>query len=732
MKRPLVIITLFYAIAIVLLNYFGVTDKIPANDIARYAIGKTDCITGKIISAPEESRNRTTFILKCDKINESPAKGRILVNVYTDENVVSYGDIIEITGKFFRPSYASVPGTFDYKKYLLRKKIYAILSVYKPEEIRVLGSKPAYIMKMSLSLRKQILKSYNDNLLPQQAAILSGITIGERSGLTDYIQKIFVDAGIMHALVVSGSNVAFVALIFFWVFRKLFRLRKNISWSLLIPIIILYTLITGSNPPVVRATIMTLIVIMSVLLSRNSDVYQGLFFAAFVILLFNPHTLFEAGFQMSFIATLGIIYFFPKFQSAGYVKKLPAAGQWIIGVFFASLAAQIAIFPLMAYYFNKVSIIAIISNLFILPLVGLLLGAGFTLYAASLIGGPVLLITAKITGLLVSLVTVLVDFFANIPHSTLRTPTPSIYFIAVFYIVSFGIPKMRNFLWRTGVFLAGGALLAVFGYNQLFKSTGSFKMTFLDVKLGDAIYCEFPDGSNMLIDGGGNWNSKYDIGEATISPFLWNKGVIKIDTVILTHTHFNHYQGLIAVIKNFKIGHFITAGETSDEAEYIELMKAIANKNIPLRIITAGENIGTGSVKTEVLWPEKIRERESADDNSVALKFSYGTFSALLCSDIPKMAQNKLTENDISADILMIPGHGKKKLLLDFLNQVEPEYAIISTDRTSDAVADELSWYKTMNTAEDGTISVESDGSNYKIRKTRQTAPMEMIIQEFN
>ena len=732
MKRPLVIVTLFYVIVIVLLNFLGVMDKIPADNIARYAIGHTNCTAGKVISDPEESQNKTSFVLKCQKIDGKTAKGLILVNVYTDENTVSYGDIIEITGKFFRPSYTSVPGAFDYKKYLLRKKIYAILSVYKPEDIRVLGSEPAYLLKLSLNLRERILKSYKDNLLPQQAAVLSGITIGERSGLTDYIQKIFIDAGIMHALVVSGSNVAFVALIFFWVFRKLFRLKKNISWGLLIPIIILYTLITGSNPPVVRATIMTLIVIMSVLLSRNSDVYQGLFFAAFVILLFNPLTLFEAGFQMSFIATFGIIYFFPKFQSAGYVRELPAAVQWTLGVFFASLSAQIAIFPLMAYYFNKVSIIAIVSNLFILPLIGLLLGAGFTLYAASLIGGPILLITAKLTGLLVSLVTVLVDFFANIPHSTLRAPTPSIYFIAVFYFIVFGIPKMKNFLWRTGVLIAGGALLAVFGYNTVFRSTGNFKITFIDVGLGDAVYCEFPDGSNMLIDGGGNWNSKYDIGEATISPFLWNKGVTKIDRMILTHAHFNHYQGLTAVVKNFKIKNFIMTAGTSDEAEYLELMKIIADKKIPVTRITAGENIETGRVKTEVLWPEKLRD--NTDENSIVLKFTYGTFSALLCGDISKIVQNKLTEEEISADILMVPGHGKKKLLLDFLNQVEPEYAIISTDNPSDAVTEQLSWYKTMSTAEWGTISVEveSDGSNYKIKKTRQTAPMEMIIQEFN
>jgi competence protein ComEC len=211
---------------------------------------------------------------------------------------------------------------------------------------------------------------------------------------------------------------------------------------------------------------------------------------------------------------------------------------------------------------------------------------------------------------------------------------------------------------------------------------------------------------------------------------LWKKGVSEIDTVILTHTHFNHYQGLTAVVRNFKINNFITTGETSDEPEYLELLKIIAERKIPIRRISAGETIETDGVKTDVLWPDKLKD--NTDDNSMALKLTYGGFSALLCGDISRIIQNRLTEKDIMADILMVPGHGKKKLLLDFLNQVEPDCAIMSTDMPSEAVTEQLGWYKTMSTAEAGTITVESDGKNYKLSKTRQAAPMEMIVQEFN
>ncbi|MDO8734441.1 MAG: ComEC/Rec2 family competence protein, partial [Elusimicrobiota bacterium] len=357
MKRPLIAITVSYILVIVLIEMLGILNKIPTGNIARQSTGDTAVITGKIISEPEESDSKTSFILKATKINGTDTKGNVLVNYYAEENNFSYGDIVEITGKFFRPDTPSVPGTFDYKKYLFRKRINALLSVFKNYDIKIIDRKPFFIRQLSLKLRQDILDAYEKNLLPQQAAVLSGITIGEKSGLTTYIQKIFIDAGVMHVLVVSGSNVAFVSVIFFWIFRSILRLKKKISLGLLIPIILLYAMITGANPPVLRATIMTLIVIFALLLSRNADVYQGIFLAALIILIYNPLTLFEAGFQMSFAATLGIIYFFPIFQSAMKIHKLPKFFNWFLSVFLASFSAQIAIVPLMAYYFNKVSII---------------------------------------------------------------------------------------------------------------------------------------------------------------------------------------------------------------------------------------------------------------------------------------------------------------------------------------------------------------------------------------
>ncbi|HAX61419.1 MAG TPA: DNA internalization-related competence protein ComEC/Rec2 [Elusimicrobia bacterium] len=731
MKRPLIAITVSYILIIVLMEMLGILNKIPAGNIARQSTGDIAVITGKIISEPEESNSKTSFILKTIKINGTDTKGNVLVNYYAEENNFSYGDIVEITGKFFRPDTPSVPGTFDYKKYLFRKRIYALLSVFHKNDIRIIDKKPFFIRQLSLKLRQQILDAYEKNLHPSQAAVLSGITIGEKSGLTTYIQKIFIDAGVMHVLVVSGSNVAFVSIIFFWIFRSILRLKKKISLGLLIPIILLYAMITGANPPVLRATIMTLIVIFALLLSRNADVYQGIFLAAFIILIYNPLTLFEAGFQMSFAATLGIIYFFPIFQSALKIHKLPKFFNWLISVFLASLSAQIAILPLMAYYFNKVSIIALVSNLVILPMIGISLGAGFALYFASLIGTQLLFIVSKLTGGVVSLITYLVDMFANVPYSTIRIPTPSIYFILLFYIIVVGLPKIKNYIWKRVIILSFGILILLPVLNYFSKNAGAknLEITFIDVGLGDAVYCRFPDGSNMLIDGGGDWGAKYDIGETVVSPFLWNKGVTKIDTVILTHPHLNHYQGFIAVCNNFKVKKFITTGEISKEDEYLELMKILRKKKIITEKISAGVHFNIGNISVDVLNPEKILP--DTDDNSIVMKLSYNDFSILFCGDITRKIQNILTSKNVASTVLFVPSHGKKRLLLDFLLKISPEYAIISTDMPASKVLEQLNWCKLFATSASGTLTVYTDGRYWKIKETIKDMPMDMIILDF-
>jgi competence protein ComEC len=385
----------------------------------------------------------------------------------------------------------------------------------------------------------------------------------------------------------------------------------------------------------------------------------------------------------------------------------------------------------MAYYFNKVSIIAIVSNLVILPVIGILLAAGFAMFFADMLGPVALLPVAKITGWLISLVAYFVNMFAAVPHATVRVPTPALYYIALFYVIIIGIPRFKNYIWKRVVIGALALTVGIFAFRTYVTYEKGLSITFIDVGLGDSIFCEFPDGTNMLVDGGGNWSGKYDIGESVLSPFLWNKGVLKIDRVVVTHPHYNHFQGLLAVCRNFKIGKFITTYETSEEAEYVELIRILKSNSVPIELVSAGASIKAGGAVAEVLWPED-KLRSDSDENSIVLRIAYGNFSALLCSDITRIIQNKLTEKDIASRVLLVPNHGKKLLLLDFLTKVSPELAVMSSNSPSRQVWEQFEGTRVLTTAASGTITVHTNGKSTKIKEMVPDAPIDMIIQDIN
>ncbi|MBN1383908.1 MAG: DNA internalization-related competence protein ComEC/Rec2 [Elusimicrobia bacterium] len=717
MKKPLILITIIYILIIIAAGELGILDKIPKADIARQATGINVKIQGRIISVPEEKTNRISFILDTNSINGKTVKGKVLVNIYSSEYIFSYGDIIEAEGKFLKPSSPSNPGVFDYKKYLSGKKIYSMLSVYDKKNINIIGRKTYCLEQAAFLTRRKILSVFRENLTPKQSAVISGIMLRERAGLDPYLKDIFIDAGVMHVLVVSGLHVGLISLIFFWIFRKIFRLRKKTALVFLIPAVLFYAMIAGFTPPVIRASLMTITVILSFLFSRNISIFQSIALAALIILIINPSALFGASFQMSFITTIGIIYFTPKFFRL--TGKTPSVLKWPLGLACVSLSAQISILPLTAYYFNKISIIAIISNLIIPPMVFIVLIFGFAMFFSAFIYSGLLMITSKITGILISIIIFLVDLFANIQYSTITTITPPVYFMVLYYIIIAGIPKFKNYIWKRTVITAVCILFVIFAIKSL-PHKRPFFITFMDVGLGDAVYCEFPNGSNMLIDGGGSWDPavSYDIGETVVAPVILHRGRTSIDTVVLTHPHMNHYQGLTAVAKKFKIRRFITTENNSQEDEYRELMAILKKKSVPMETVKKSMHLKNGPVQIKMLNPEKIAQ--NADRNSLVIKMVYDDFSVLFCGDNAGNIQNILTESDIGSTFLVVPCHGKKLLSHDFLLKISPKFAIISTDKPSQKILKQLKGCKVFSTSESGAIIIETNG-----RTTRMFANKE-------
>ncbi|GAG69248.1 unnamed protein product, partial [marine sediment metagenome] len=411
--------------------------------------------------------------------------------------------------------------------------------------------------------------------------------LGEKSFIPTYLKEIFTEAGIMHILAVSGLHVGIIAMALLALLSML-KLPKKLKLFTLISILIIYASITGFRPSVLRATIMFILLIGGKLINRNRNLNISLFFAAFLILLLNPLILYDAGFLLSFIVTFFIINLSPILQELFYKIVV-----WIKNPLAVSTAAWIGIFPLSAYFFSKVSIISIVSNIFVIPLTGIAVILGFVTFFIGLLSISLAGIVANINYLVLNLLTFIAKSFSSLPFAFIYVAQPSIMVIALYYLTVFFIieifykkilsPKIKK---KTTLIVLSVILLIII--VQVFYPADNLKVNFINVGEGDCILIEAPNKINILIDGGGTPQSNFDVGNKIVIPYLRRKGINKINLLVLTHPHLDHLEGLLPVIREFRVDMVLDSGLICDSSEYKEFISIIQKKGIPYHQAKAG------------------------------------------------------------------------------------------------------------------------------------------------
>ena len=270
------------------------------------------------------------------------------------------------------------PFEFDYKQYLNRKKIYR--QVYLPSDrwMRIDGGISLTPFRLAQRFRMQFLGIYRDsNLGDRERHILSALTLGYKRDLKPETKSIFASAGAMHVLAVSGLHVGIIFMAFLYCFGFIKRTKagRYIFLILVICVLWLYALITGLSPSVCRAALMFSFVTVGNSLKRRSNIYNTLAASAFFLLLINPNNLFDAGFQLSFLAVSGIVFLQPRFEKMINCRYRLIRYFW--GIITVSVAVQLTTFPISIYYFDQFPVYFWVSGLFIIPLVTILIPLGF-------------------------------------------------------------------------------------------------------------------------------------------------------------------------------------------------------------------------------------------------------------------------------------------------------------------------------------------------------------------
>ncbi len=437
--RPVILFLLIYICFIIFADGYGFFLPEKNSFLFTCTSQKKVTLIGKVISEPVLKKRNQQFIMEVSDINGQKIKKEKTLVSARKNYPVQYGDILRLTGKINIPEKPVFPYVFDYNKYLQRQNIYTSFYQYGYE---LVDRKPNIIKKLSLKLRNDIEARIDRYFKPPCSSILKSMIVGDKAALDKDTKDAFVNTGLIHILVISGLHIGFCAAIFLFFF-KLFGLKLKYVYLLTIPALFFYTLMTGANPPAVRASIMASCVLVAFMLDREPLIYNALSLSALIILILNPQDLFTASFQLSFFATFGIIYFYPKFRYAfGKIKNKFLSSFWEVSC--VTLSAQFALIPILIFYFGKISIISFVLNLVIVPLIPFIIILSLVFYVFSFISSFLAVPAAFILTYLLKSILYIINFSSNLSFAVVWTAIPSLGLIIFYYAAFFIMLKFKN------------------------------------------------------------------------------------------------------------------------------------------------------------------------------------------------------------------------------------------------------------------------------------------------
>lgn len=353
-------------------------------DSTHFSSKKAELFRAEVISEPKNSGQISRFearILEGYLLGQrSAAKGKMMISIHSDSTKalnLKYGDLLLIPATYHSIDPPYNPGEFNYKSYLGDRQIY-YQSFLSDNEFHLLGRGQGNpIILFALDLRKQLVEKY-EQFLPDKsaAAFASTLILGYRAELSRELVEAYSKTGTMHVLSVSGMHVGIVFLVLTAVLRFMNRTKSTrlIRAVLIISVIWFYALLTGFSAPACRAAVMLSFIVLGKALNKHQNTYNLIAISAFFLLMFNPFYLVDAGFQLSYLAVTGLVYFHPRIYQSIYIKNKLADYVWSYSAL--SVAAQLATFPFSIYYFHQFPVYFLISNLFIVFPVALIMYTG--------------------------------------------------------------------------------------------------------------------------------------------------------------------------------------------------------------------------------------------------------------------------------------------------------------------------------------------------------------------